>query len=100
MKKKDRIQQNLGDVPRLIRQRDVIRQVQSEGILKRLVASGWLVPVVRERKFCAYRRSDVDSCVERILSGEMPPPLPSRRGALEAPSSKLSSAQSPSLSVP
>lgn len=78
MKKSERLEQALRDAPKLMRQRDAIRQVQSEGVLRRMIAGGWLAPAVRAKKYVAFRRSDVDACVNRLLAGEMPPSLPPR----------------------
>lgn len=81
MKKSDKIALQLAERPQIIRQRDVIKAVQSEGIFRRLVAGGWLVPCVAEKKYKAFRRADVDAAVARILAGEMPPQLPVKEKA-------------------
>lgn len=61
--------------PILIRQRDALKELQSQGVLKRMIANGWLKPVVKEKRYVAFRRSDFDAALDRMLAGEMPPPL-------------------------
>ena len=58
--------------PRLLRPDDAARYVGGEGMLKRFVAAGWLVPLVRRKRLTIYRRADLDVCCSRLDAGEFP----------------------------
>jgi len=58
--------------PRLLRPDSAASYVGGEGILRLLVAAGWLKPIVRRKRLTLYRRADLDSCCARLEAGEFP----------------------------
>ena len=57
------------------RPREAANAIGSEGLFRRIVADGWIKPIVQQHKITIYDGNDVEACMDRLRSGELPNPV-------------------------